>query len=299
MSNVTIYQAVDKFLRNKRTKNLDKKTVDYYKQTLGAFVKFLEEIDVTLPGDIITEDIQEFIELRKKKGNKAPTINKYLRAIEAFLRYLQLKEAIGDNPVTEFGRLQETKRIIRTLDEKMIMEIFGVINQESFVGERNFLFILLLLDTGVRLNEALEIKLTDILWNQRNIFISGKYNKERVVPFSDTLARYLDNYLERRGTLEHDYVFVNIEGDQLKRRTIQDSVLDYANAASIKGVRISPHTFRHTFAKMYLIRGGNVFSLQKILGHSSIEMVRVYVEMFSNEIAEQHNKYTPLNNFQL
>ncbi len=299
LSKITIYQAVEKFIRTKSTKNVSEKTIEYYRHTLKPFVTFLEEIDVLVPEDVITEDIHEFIEERKKKGNKPPTINKYLRAIEAFFRYLQVQDIIKSNPVAGFGRLQETKRVIRTLDEKMITRMFDVIDRGTFVGERNFLFILLLLDTGVRLNEALELKLTDILWDQRTIYVLGKYSKERFVPFSDTLAMYLEYYLDRRGTLEHDYIFVNIEGDQLRRRTIQDAVLDYANSANIKGVRISPHTFRHTFAKMYLMRGGDVFSLQKILGHSCIEMVRVYVEMFSHDITEQHNKFTPLNNFKL
>lgn len=291
---MSFHQLLERFIRTRTVKNVSHLTIEFYRGCINQFIDFMYEVGVDKPGDVITDDIYEFIELRKRKGNKPPTINKYLRALDAFFRYSVQRGAIDDNPVTPIGRLNEGKRIIRTLEEEHIRAMLSIPNQNTFVGYRNYVFMLFLLDTGVRLQEALEVKLSDVYWERRLVHIIGKNNKEREIPYSEKLREHLERYLRSRGTLHSEYLFVSNEGEQLARRTIQDAISDYANMSNIKGIRISAHTFRHTFAKFYLLQGGDVFTLQDILGHSGIEMVRVYVEMFKKDIVAQHDKYSPL-----
>lgn len=106
----------------------------------------------------------------------------------------------------------------------------------------------------------------------------------------------LKQYLAERGDVETDWLFVNVEGTALRTRTIQENIQEYGKLAGISGVQVSPHTFRHTMAKFCILNGGDVFTLQQILGHSTLDMVRYYVELFSKDIREQHQKYSPVEN---
>ncbi|WP_430154200.1 tyrosine-type recombinase/integrase [Paenibacillus algorifonticola] len=96
--------------------------------------------------------------------------------------------------------------------------------------------------------------------------------------------------------LDCDSLFVNIDNNTFKVRGIQQAIKLYGQDARIKGVHVSPHTFGHTFAKMYIMNGGDAFSLQKILGHTSLDIVRMYVNLFGTDISEKHDRHSPIEN---
>ncbi|WP_170308092.1 tyrosine-type recombinase/integrase [Paenibacillus dakarensis] len=198
------------------------------------------------------------------------------------------------NPVKGIGTIKSERRIIETFSNAQIKVLLDTPNRSSFTGYRDYVIMLTLLDTGVRISELAGIKTHDIDWQARVICVYGKGRKERLVPFSRSLEKQLRLYLEIRGVLDHDHVFVNIDNDPFQVRGIQQAIKLYGEAARIKGVRVSPHTFRHTFAKMYIMNGGDSFSLQKILGHTSLEIVRMYVNLFGTDVAAQHAKFSPL-----
>ena len=128
------------------------------------------------------------------------------------------------------------------------------------------------------------------------IKVLGKGGKEREVPFGATAKQALLQYLMRIGEIPgQDLLFLNRFGGGVNRRTIQRQIQLYAEKAEIKGVRPSPHTLRHTFATQYILNGGDAFSLQKILGHSTLDMVRVYVDMANSNMTLQHKKFSPMD----
>lgn len=102
--------------------------------------------------------------------------------------------------------------------------------------------------------------------------------------------------MDIRGDLETDAVFVNINNEQISPRSLQDKMKEYGHSAEITGVRLSPHTFRHTMAKFYIMNGGDPFTLRRILGHATLDMVDYYVELFSSDIKQQHKKFSPIEN---
>ncbi|MNP31446.1 Tyrosine recombinase XerC [compost metagenome] len=152
-----------------------------------------------------------------------------------------------------------------------------------------------MLDTGCRLEELEGIRIDNIYWKERQIKVYGKGRKERLVPFSPRLDEHLRQYIAYRGLLDHDFVFVNIDNKPFRRRGIQQTIRNIGAGSGVTGVRVSPHTFRHTFTKMYIMGGGDAFSLQKILGHTSLDVVRIYVNLFGVDLSGQHLKYSPLN----
>ena len=123
----------------------------------------------------------------------------------------------------------------------------------------------------------------------------GKGKKERLVPFGKTSCEILKKYLEIKKKIfgESEYIFLTRNGNRLSRRQASKNIERIGKKAGIKGIRISPHTFRHTFAKNYLLNGGDVFTLKEILGHSNLETVQIYVNMNERELINQYNKYNP------
>lgn len=159
--------------------------------------------------------------------------------------------------------------------------------------------MLLLLDTAVRISECEGILIPNINWKEKRIKVYGKGRKERYVPFQRTLERHLKEYFTIGGLLDHDFLFINIDNTPIKKRTMQEIISEIGVAAGVTGVRVSPHTFRHTMAKMYVMNGGDPLSLQIILGHATLDMVRTYVNLFSSDISKKHERHSPLENLYL
>jgi len=150
------------------------------------------------------------------------------------------------------------------------------------------------LDTGVRLIELENMKVDNVDLQNNRILVFGKGAKEREVIFQTTTKQYLMRYLMLRDKLTHDYLWISDIGTKLNRKSLHDRLKLYGQKASLTKVRVSSHTFRHTFAKMYIINGGDIFSLQKLLGHSSLDMVRHYVNLWGSDLQRMHKKYSPV-----
>jgi len=156
--------------------------------------------------------------------------------------------------------------------------------------------MLVFLDTGVRLIEMEHMKTSSVDLKNNKILVFGKGAKEREVVFQSTTKEYLRRYLLLRGELIHDYLWVSDTNEPMKRRNFGERLTIYGNMAVLKDVRVSPHTFRHTCAKMYITRGGDILSLQKLLGHSTLEMVRHYVNLWGSDLQQMHKRYSPVEN---
>lgn len=287
--------AIEMFIKSRKLKNLTSNTAAFYSQTLAKFTAFLEENDVIKPNDVILEDVQEFIQMRMDKGNSVPTINKYIRSLRAFFNFLCSAGYMFENPMESIDKLVEDKRIIRTLSRDQVQVLLDAPNRSTPVGFRNYVFLLLLLDTGMRLEEALSFCVEDIFWQERVIQVFGKNRQERVIPFSEVLAVHLLEYMGLRGDTDSNIFFTNADGQPLRRRTIQEEISDYGKVAGIKGVRVSCHSLRYTFARNYLLNGGNIMTLKVILGHKTLAMTELYCEMFQPDISRQHTKYSPVS----
>lgn len=192
-------------------------------------------------------------------------------------------------------KLAEEKRVLRTLSRDQVWVLLDAPNRSTPVGYRNYVFLLMILDTGLRLEEALSFDVEDVSWQERVIKVFGKGRIERLVPFSDLLAVHMREYLELRAESDSPVFFLNIDGQPLRRRTIQEDISEYGKIAGIKGVRVSCHTLRYTFARNYVLNGGDVVSLMRIMGHKSLHKAQLYTEMFQADISKQHDKFSPVS----
>jgi site-specific recombinase XerD len=160
---------------------------------------------------------------------------------------------------------------------------------------------MLMLDTGLRMGELINLKMDDIYMNEGLLKVMGKGKKERIVPMGSNAQRVLQRYLFRyRLKPLHpgiDNAFLSVVGKPLTDNSVK---LIFSRLAKRSGVtRLHAHLCRHTFATRFLINGGDVFTLQQILGHSTLEIVRHYVNLASNYVAIQHQKFSPLDRLNL
>ncbi len=159
--------------------------------------------------------------------------------------------------------LKTDKKIVTTFEKRHLKILLNAPNKNTFTGFRDYVLMLLLLDTGIRISEAEGSKLSDINWKDNLIKVFGNSRVERYVPFSERLKENLRKYISLRRSLHHDFLFINIDNEPLKRRTMQEKIQLYGIECGINDVRVSAHSFRHTFARMYLLNGGDILTLQR------------------------------------
>jgi len=163
--------------------------------------------------------------------------------------------------------------------------------------------ILMLLDTGIRVSELAGLRLPDVSIEDGLLKVLGKGNKERVVPMGKQVARHLWRYISHcrpePAMPRLDRVFLTREGGSLGKDRLDKIMRAYGRKAEITGVRSSPHTLRHTAAVTFLRNGGDVFSLQRMLGHATLEMTRRYCELADVDVKRAHMTASPVDNLDL
>lgn len=155
--------------------------------------------------------------------------------------------------------------------------------------------MMLMLETGIRVNEFVGVSLSDIRLEDNLLCVrNAKSYRERLVPIQKVMKDQLKKYITVRGYVESDALFVTMDGTRLTKRGVQQRISIYGEMAKLKDVRCNCHTFRHTFAKLSVQQGANIFELQSILGHSSMEIVKTYVNLFGNDVRDRHKEFSPL-----
>lgn len=228
------------------------------------------------------------------------TVNGYLRALQAFWSWLKREDFIQSNPFNKLKIPKAPKKVTPTFTEDQLRELFGVIDTKTTAGYRDYTIILTLLDTGIRCSELTGLTVENVNLEGRVIRVWGKGSKERTVPIGvkvqKALWKYLNVHRPEPALPKYNNVFLTKDGYPLTKDRLEAIVQRYGDKAGITGVRVSPHTFRHTMAVTFLRNGGDVFSLQNILGHSQLEVVRGYVNLAFSDISNAHRKNSPADN---
>ena len=301
-----------------RTEGKSENTIRIYTTALTVLERFLERkgysTDVTRVGH---EELRKFTGYLQntrafmdhpytgpqKKSLSGHTVNGYLRAIRAFWGWLLAEEFIEVNPFYRVKVPKAPKKVIVPFSEEQLRLFFEVVDAKSPVGFRDLTLTQALLDTGMRVTELTSLEMENVNLAQRCLKVHGKGDKERIVPFGVTvqkaLAKYISKYRPRPIYPLSDNLFLSRDGMPLTPNRVQSIIETCANKAGIKGVRASPHTFRHTFAISYLRNGGDVFTLQRILGHETLDMVRNYVNLAQTDLQEAHLRCSPMDNLKL
>ncbi|MED4267326.1 tyrosine-type recombinase/integrase [Priestia megaterium] len=280
-------EAFKIFFTDCQLRSLRPHTIKFYREQFHA---------IKVPKVTMTEsDIKTLIMTMQDNGLKASTINTRLRALRSFFNFLYKNKHIKKNPIANIKLLNQRKEIVPTFSKEQLQLLFSLCDKKTFVGVRDYTIMLLMLDTAIRVNELANIELSDVKENEI-VIRETKTFFERIVPMSKKLKEQMDIYIRIRGRADTEKLFINQDGKELKKRSIQTRIEHYGKLSGIKDVRVSCHTFRHTSAKMFIVNGGNAFHLQQLLGDTSLEITKKYVNLWTTDVAESHRKYSALNN---
>jgi integrase/recombinase XerD len=300
-----------------RTEGKSENTIRIYTTALNTLRDYLKArqypTDVTV---ISAHELREFVlhlqqvkafehhpfTKLQDKGLSGHAVNCYLRAIRAFWSWLVREEIIMSSPFSRVKIPKPPKKVIATFSEKQLNAILRAVNTATPSGFRDWAMILMLIDTGLRASELVGLTLGDINLDDGLLKVYGKGNKERVVPIGAKVQRalwkYLNHHRPQPANPLHPTLFLTASGGPISTDRLRAIINKYTSRADIEGVRCSPHTFRHTFAISYLRNGGDVFSLQRILGHSSLDVVRIYVNMAVADVKACHRRFSPADNME-
>jgi integrase/recombinase XerD len=234
--------------------------------------------------------------IRTKDDGLSPhTIASYVRSIRAFWSWLKRERFIKHNPCQNVKPPKASRKIVATLTNEQITRLLKSIRLRDQPGYRDYALVMTLYGTGLRLGELLGLRMASIDFDSGQIKVMGKGGKERSVYMSATLFKVLFKCVfQWKPKVASDYLFVHGDGRPLSRFYVEHRLHRYGKKARITGVRCSPHTLRHSFAVNYLRNGGDTFTLQKILGHSTLEMTRHYAEVSNIDVELKQKACSPV-----
>jgi integrase/recombinase XerD len=293
----------DDYLIQCEERNLTPKSIEGYRYYLSYLKKYLEENQHSLLVDEITErDLKDFLKFMREKGNTQATINSAIASIRPFFNYLIEQEVIENHPMARIKKGKVDQKPIIPFSPEDIHNLLKQPDKSRYAGYRDYCIMLMLLSTGMRISECLNLTISDIDFKNNRILIRESKNRTpRIVGMAKKIKSELQRYI-RLCLVDsnlYDYFFQNQDGGKLSIRTIQENINQYGKQANIDPrIRVSCHTFRHTYSIYYLKNGGSTASLREQLGHRTIETVEKYLYWSSDDKLEEFRKYNPLDNME-
>lgn len=266
-------------------KGLSQNTIENYLRDIGKLISYLGYKENGLDVSKTTRNhLNGFLKEITEIGLNASSQSRILSGVRSFFDYLLAENIINDNPASYL----ETPRLKRKLPEVLtiseIDNILNIVDRSKPEGERNFAIIELLYGCGLRVSELVKLKLTDIFFSEGFVRVTGKGDKQRLVPLGSEAEKHLKIYLQNvRNHIEiknsdRDIIFINKSGRGLSRVRIFQIIKELASNAEIKKT-ISPHTFRHSFATHLVEGGADLRAVQEMLGHASITTTEIYTHL--------------------
>jgi integrase/recombinase XerD len=269
----------ERFIRERTyLKGVTPNTVLWYRDSFRAFAGATDTKDA----------IQERIVALRERGISPISINTYLRAVNAYNAW---RHAEGHAPdVIRIPRLKEPQKVLATLRPEHIAKILG--HRPTDATRRAHTLVVLLLDTGLRFQEALNLRWSHIDLDNLLVTVElGKGQRGRVVPMSSECRKVMFKW--QHGHVAPDaLVFPSRSGRVLDKRNVLDEFHALGKLLGIEGVRFSPHTMRHTLGLNYLRNGGDPFRLQKLLGHRTLELTRRYCAIQTSDLSAVHERFS-------
>jgi integrase/recombinase XerD len=290
--NKTVDKAFHEFIQQCKIKNLSPSTIHFYEGHFKRFDQFICTQGIAMLQDITKSIVNDYIVQMKEDLDNPISINTYLRCLRAFLYFCMKLQYIKEFKIELIKTEKKIKETYTDAELKLLLKKPNL-KDCSFAEYRDWVMVNFLLGTGVRLSTLMNIKIQDIDCNN-GYFITRhtKNKKQQLIPLPSTLINIMIEYLDYRKGDEADFLFCTVDAQQLKKSSVVNTIKYYNRNRGVS--KTSIHLFRHTFSKKWILAGGDIFRLQKLLGHSSIEMVREYVEMFNEDLQKDFDKFNPL-----
>jgi integrase/recombinase XerD len=270
-------QLFEHFIRERKyLKNVSPRTIEWHEQSL-------KWLGIEQPTET---DLQEFILRMREAGLKTASVNCRVRSVNAYLRWL--------NSPLRVSKLKEEFFLPSTYSAKQLRAIIRW-KPRGFFQRRLHALMLCLFDTGIREDEAFSLRVSDCNLDDLLMTITGKGRKQRIIPFSLELRRVLVKFIIDFRLRADSFLFGTKMGRKLAARNVLRNIKSLCARLGFTAPKRSCHATRHTFATEYLRRGGSVFHLQKVLGHSTLEMTRRYANLCTADLQAVHERVSLLS----
>ena len=328
MKNLDFEWLTDEFMLYCRSTQLREKTMSSYEQTLHLFGRWLSDELKIYTVDKITENvIRKYIDdlmvrgkytfyvndLSKEKNcpdrrrdYRKPvsitTINNYIRNIRVFFNWMEREYIIRKNPMKRIRQLKYNRQAKVFLSDEDLKKFLSKFDKSYFTEHRDYVMIMLMLDSGMRLGECSTVLVTDLELARKRINLRAeetKGRKDRTVYFSPKTETIIRRWLQFKDRyVESDYLFpIKEHGGSIGVGNFESNFKKYILRAGLNE-EYTPHCLRNNFAKRCLMNGMDIFTLSKILGHSSVEVTeQAYLDLTDEDISKQYHRASPLSNF--
>ena len=317
---------IDDFINYCDYKNLSTKTIGSYEQTLRLFIRYLQDVcNITSTEQVKEQTIKNYLQNVKERGKytvvsndntkkfncpqnrqdfgkkvSLATVNNYTRNLRVYFNYMYENRLIKVNPMKKIKPTRTPRKVVGYLNDTEFSRLLKCFDLSKFHEYRDYVVTQLIFDTGMRVGECLMIRdETDINFAERTIFLPAdntKGKKDRYVFFSIQMATELRRWLQYRDRYkDSEFCFCTIRGTQLQIRSFESNFTTYGERIGNKDIH--PHMLRNNFAKRFLLNGGDIYTLSKILGHSSVKVTEeCYLDLQKEDLRQQYQKHSPLMN---
>ncbi len=296
------HHAIQSFYHRCIAINVANATLRNYRSFFSGFNKYLTKFEVENLEQIDRQLIRNYFVYLRQNDLSPITVQDRFRILRTFFNYHVSEGNIIISPLEGVVKPRIPKVHARTFNNEEIKAILTYFPLDDFLGYRNYTIMCILYSTGIRMNELLNLTVFDVRMDIDTMTVLGKGSKERILPISRILKKVLGKYLREREIYTRNtkyttpYLIINRNGNKFTQAGIQVIFNQLKDNLGFPRKRLSSHTWRHTFAKNFLLNGGNVFALQKLLGHEDIETTRIYVEYTEKEMKIQNDNFNPLDN---
>lgn len=281
----------EKYLKNVKKYSIN--TLNSYLSDINIFISYLNQEKINYK-NINCDIIRSYLKYLDVNKYKSSSINRILSSLNDYYSYLEKNKIIKYNYFKDINRPRKEKRLPNFINYTEYMNLINTVQKENneYLKIRNLLLLEILFDTGLRVSEAVNIKISDIDLKNHSLKVLGKGNKERIVYFGDYAVTYLEEYFALRKNIkskDNEYLFWNKDYQKLTRRGAEYLINNIAKKALLKQ-RITPHTLRHSFATEMLNNGCDIRSVQELLGHKSLSTTGIYTHVTNDVVRQEYLK---------
>jgi integrase/recombinase XerD len=279
-------------------KNLSKNSIASYKIDLNKLLKFLDLEKITDLNNVTYTNITDFFSTLTNEGLNSSSVSRYSSSLKGFFLYLFQQKYIEENPTRNLISTKLSRSLPSVLSFSDIELILDTPDTKDNLGLRNKAILELLYSSGLRVSELLNLKISDLFLNDLVIRVTGKGNKQSIVPIGSSAIEWLEAYMIKVRPLfqkkmkSENIIFLSKRGTKLSRMSIWKIVKKYTEEAEVEK-EVHPHTFRHSFATHLLEGGADLRAVQEMLGHSDISTTQIYTHIDRDYVKQVHKDFHP------
>lgn len=279
-------------------KNLSENSISSYETDLKKLIVFLKKEKISDLNNVKYTNLTKFFEEQRQEGINSSTVSRYSSSIKGFFLFLSQHGYIEKNPALNLQSTKKARELPSVLSFEEIDRILKMPVIKNKLGLRDKAILELLYSSGLRVSELLNLKISDLFFDDEVIRVIGKGSKQRIVPIGSSAIKWINEYLinvrpllQKRMNSEN-IIFLNSRGTKLSRMAIWKIVKKYCEKAEIEK-EVHPHTLRHSFATHLLEGGADLRAVQEMLGHSDISTTQIYTHIDREYVKQIHKDFHP------